>query len=89
MDGRIKPVKVLRKSRFVIVTKFVMITNSFGIIIKDKNNTNTRFFPLNSNLANANAARIITISITAVVTSVNKTVLAKYFASGTAVNAST
>ena len=32
-----------------------------GIIIRERKITNTIFFPLNSNLAKANAARVITI----------------------------
>ncbi len=75
-------------SRLVMVTKFVMITSSLGIIIRDRNRTKARFFPLNSSLAKAKAASMITSSITAVVISVKIRVLARYFPKGTAVKAS-
>ena len=72
-----------------MVTKFVMITSSFGIIINERNIANTMSFPLKSSLAKANADKMTTIIIIKVVTTVNMKVLKKYFASGTAVNAVT
>ena len=76
-------------SKFVIVTKFVMITSSFGIIIRERKRENKRSFPLKSSLAKANAESTTTTSIMPVVTTVKTIVLKKYFASGTAVNAVT
>ena len=52
--------KVLRRSRFVMVVKFVMTTSSLGIIIRDKNNVKIRSFPAKFNLAKAKAARVMT-----------------------------
>jgi hypothetical protein len=65
-----------------------MITNSFGIIINARNKVNTRFLPLNCSLAKAKAAKMITNSMSPVVTTVNIIVFTKYPANGTAVNAS-
>ena len=62
--------KVLRRSKFVMVVKFVMTTSSLGIIIRDKNNVKIRSFPAKFNLANAKAARVMTTSIMAVVAAV-------------------
>ena len=67
--------------------KFVIITSSLGIIIKDKTNVKTIFLPLKFNLENANAAGIITANIIDVVSTVNISVFRKYFPNGTAVNA--
>ena len=44
---------VFRMPRFVIVWKFVMITSSFGIIMRARKHVKTRFFPLKSSRANA------------------------------------
>ena len=38
-----------------MVTKLVMITSSFGIIIRERNKVKARFFPRNSSLAKAKA----------------------------------
>ena len=65
----------MRISRFVIVTKLVMITSSLGIIIRERNSTNSTFFPRKSSLAKAKAASVITASINAVVTTVKIVVL--------------
>jgi hypothetical protein len=46
------------------------------------------FFPLKSSLANAKAARVMTISIKAVVTTVNINVFRIYFPKGTVEKAS-
>ena len=81
------PKNVFLKSIFVIVTKFVMITSSFGIIISAKKRVKARFLPLKSRRAKANAASTITMSVMSVVASVKISVLSKYFARGTAVNA--
>ena len=79
---------VLRSPIFVIVTKFVITTSSLGSIISERNSVKAMFFPLKFSLAKANAASVITASISAVVTTVNISVLRKYFASGTSVKAS-
>ena len=81
--------KVLRRSRFVIVVKFVMTTSSFGIIIRDKNNVKIRSFPAKFNLANAKAARVMTTNIMAVVTTVKNKVFQRYLPRETVVKAST
>ena len=85
MTGKTK--KVFLKSKLLIVTKLVIITNSLGIIINDKNKVNNSFFPLNSNLEKAKEAKIVTATIDNVVMSVNITVLNKYLPKGTAVKA--
>ena len=72
-----RPVKVLRRPRLVMVTKLVIMTSSLGIIISDRNTTNAAFLPRKFSRAKANAASIVTISIRAVVTSVNISVLVK------------
>ena len=77
IEGRIRPEKVLRIFRFVIVTKFVMMTSSFGIIIRERKSVKVRFFPVNFRRAKANAASVMTRSIAAVVTTVKNTVLAR------------
>ena len=82
-------VNVFLRFRLVIVTKLVITTNSFGIIIKAKNKVNTISFPLKSNLAKPNAARIDTIIISAVVNTANIVVFKKYLDSLTVVNAIT
>ena len=71
------------------MTKLVIITSSLGIIISDKNAANAIFLPRKLSRANANAASVTTISISAVVATVKISVFAKYLPSGTAVNAST
>ena len=71
-----------------MVTKLVMITSSFGIIIRERNKVKARFFPRNSSLAKAKAERVITTIIMAVVADVKIRVLRRYFPRGTAVNAS-
>ena len=71
-----------------MVTKFVMMTSSFGIIIKDRNRAKAMFLPRNSSLAKAHAARVITISIIAVVITVKIRVFHKYLPRETVVNAS-
>ena len=45
--------KVFRRFRFVIVTKFVMTTSSAGIIIRERKSVKTRFFPGKLSLAKA------------------------------------
>ena len=87
-DGSIRPVNVLRSPRSVIVTKFVITTSSLGSIISARNIVKTMSLPLKFSLAKANAARVITTIMSAVVAIVNITVLRKYLASGTAVKAS-
>ena len=87
-DGRISPRKVFRISRLVIVTKLVMITSSFGIIIRERNKVKARFFPLNSSLAKAKADSVITTIIIEVVATVKISVFSRYFPRGTAVKAS-
>ena len=72
----------------VMVTKLVIITSSLGIIISESSSVNAMRLPRNSSRANANAASVITISISAVVTTVKSSVFMKYRASGTAVKAS-
>ena len=72
----------------MIVTKFVITTSSFGIIIRDKNSVNAIFLPLNSRRAKAKAASIVTASMMAVVAMAKNAVFARYFARGTLVNAS-
>ena len=72
----------------VMVTKLVIITSSLGIIISESSSVNAMRLPRNSSRANANAASVITISISVVVTTVKSSVFMKYRASGTAVNAS-
>ncbi len=64
-------------SRLVMVTKFVMITSSLGIIIRDRNRRKAPFRPRNSSLAKAKAARVITTIMTAVVSRVKMTVFTK------------
>ena len=54
-----------------------MMTSSLGIIISARNSENTRFRPLNSSRANANAAGTITSIISPVVTTVNISVFRK------------
>jgi hypothetical protein len=71
-----------------MVTKFVITTSSFGIIIRARKKAKRRFFPLKLNLEKAKAASMITTIISAVVTNVKIRVLRKYFASGTALKAS-
>ncbi len=71
-----------------MVTKFVITTSSLGIIIKAKNRVKAKSFPRNCKRANANAANMVTMSIIAVVTTVNTSVFSKYCARGTAVKAS-
>ena len=88
IEGRISPAKVLRISRFVIVTKLVMITSSLGIIIRERNRVNIRFLPGKDSLAKAKAANVITITMIPVVTIVKNRVFPRYRASGTEVNAS-
>ena len=78
------PINVFRILRSVTVTKFVMMTSSLGIIISERNKRNTRFFPRNSSRAKANAARVITTSIRAVVATVKMRVFKKYLPRGTA-----
>ena len=56
--------------------------------MRERNIVKTRFLPLNSSLANANAARTVTTSMIAVVAKVNITVLRKYLARLTDVKAS-
>ena len=48
-----RPGKLLRRSRLVMVTKLVMTTSSLGIIIMDKKRANSRFLPRNSRRAKA------------------------------------
>ena len=72
---------------FVMVTKFVMITNSLGIIIRERNIEKTMTFPLKSNHAKAKAENMTTIIIRPVVITVNIRVFRKYLARGTAVKA--
>ena len=79
----------MRNPRSVTVVKLVMITSSFGIIIRDRNRVNTRFFPRNSSLAKAKADRVITASIMAVVARVKTKVFSRYFPRFTVVKAST
>ena len=81
------PRKVLRRFMFVMVTKFVMMTSSFGIIMSARNPMKRSDLPLKSSLANAYAAKTITSIMRAVVMSVKINVLRKYLASGTCVNA--
>ena len=71
-----------------MVTKFVMITSSLGIIIRERNKVKAIFFPLNSNLAKAKAARVITATIMRVVITVKISVLRRYCPKGTVVKAS-
>ena len=87
-DGSISPRNVFLRLRFVMVTKFVMITSSLGIIISERKTANTMFFPANSRRENAKAAMMMTTSMAAVVTAVKRIVFRKYRPSGTAVNAS-
>ena len=87
-DGRIRPAKVLRRLRFVIVTKLVMITSSFGIIISDRKTVNSRSLPRNWSLANAKAASVTTTIMTTVVMTVKTSVFSRYRPSGTVVKAS-
>ena len=88
-EGRISPWNVFRIPKLVMVTKFVMITSSLGIIISDRNRRNAIFLPRNSSLANAKAARVITTTMMAVVRTVNTIVFTKYRPRGTDVKAST
>ena len=67
----------MRRPSDVIVWKLVMMTSSLGIIISARNSENTRFRPLNSSRANANAAGTITSIISPVVTTVNISVFRK------------
>ena len=71
-----------------MVTKFVMITSSFGIIIRARNSVKTRFLPRNESLANAKAASVVTKSISAVVTAVKSRVFSRYLPRGTEIKAS-
>ena len=72
-----RPVKVLRRPQSVMVTKLVMMTSSFGIIISARNRAKTTFFPGKSSRAKANAAKRITTSMRAVVTRVKTSVFRK------------
>ena len=81
------PKKVFLKFISVMVTKFVIITSSLGIIISARRSVKARCLPLNSRRAKANAASTITMSIISVVATVNMSVLRRYFKSGTAVKA--
>ena len=76
-EGRIRPVKVLRRPQLVMVTKFVMMTSSFGIIISARNSAKTTFFPGKSRRAKAKAAKRITTSMMAVVARVKIRVFVK------------
>ena len=58
------------------------------IIIRERINRKAMFFPLNSSLAKANAARVMITSIITVVITVKRKVFNRYLPSGTAVNAS-
>ena len=53
--------------RLVIVTKLVIMTSSFGIIIRERKSVKVRFFPVNFRRAKANAASVMTMSMAAVV----------------------
>ena len=65
----------------------MIITSSFGIIIKERKAVKVKFLPLKSKRANAYAASTTTINIKAVVTTVKIKVFKKYLAKGTAVKA--
>ncbi len=87
MEGSMSPAKVFLIPQFVMVWKFVMMTSSFGIIIRARNPVNKRFLPLKLSLEKAKAASTVTTTITAVVNRVKTRVLAKYLAKGTSVKA--
>ena len=67
----------------------MIITSSFGIIIRARISVKARFLPGKSSLANAKAAGIITINMIAVVAREKITVLKKYAPRGISENAET
>ena len=84
MEGRIKPVKWRRaepassvRPRVFTVTKFVMITSSLGIIIRERNRAKSTFRPRNFSRAKAKAASTMTTIMEAVVITVKISVFSR------------